>query len=164
LHVLVNLSNRSLWIRISQRNIRGSLLFFRTILLSLSLLKSRRDILLWVTQRLLHVVIQRVEFANGLFRSILSLLLLLINLSLIVSVKDLFVLEGLLFLIELDMDGPWLLVQSIVSFSCQRNLFLFIIQLKLVWGCLIIKYFFFLFSNCVNNIGNSILLHVIIWL
>jgi hypothetical protein len=115
-------------------------------------------------QRLLHVVIQRVEFANGLFRSILSLLLLLINLSLFIGVKDLFVLEGLLFLIELDMDGPGLLVQSIVSFSCQRNLFLFIIKLKLVWGCLVIKNFFFLFRDSVNDIRNSILLHVIIWL
>jgi hypothetical protein len=161
LHVLVNLSNRSLRISISQRN---RLLFLRTILLSLCLLKSRRDILLRVTQCLLHVVIQRVEFANGLFRSILGLLLLLIDLSLLISVKDLFVLEGLLFLIELDMDGPGLLVQSIVCFSCQRNLFLFVIQLKLVWGCFIIKYFFFLFRDCVNDIRNSILLHVIIWL
>jgi hypothetical protein len=161
LHVLVNLSNRSLRISIRQRN---RLLFFRTILLSLGLFNSWRDILLRFTQRLLHIVIQRVEFANGLFRSILSLLLLLINLSLLISVKDLFILEGLLFLIELDMDGARLLIQGIVSFSGQRNLFLFVIQLKLVWGCFIIEYFFFLFRNCVNDIGNSILLHVIIWL
>jgi hypothetical protein len=65
-------------------------------------------------------------------------------------------------LIEFDMDGAGLLVQGIVSFSCQRNLFLFIIQLKLVWGCFIIEYFFFLFRNRVNDIRNSILLHVII--